>query len=166
MNETWNKIIKTLSKKRWCANFQSSLSVFPTGTCRSYLRPCIFRPQCLQLINTKSYLEVVRMGFTRLKPWWYFPLWWSSSSIPKWQFMEASNGRPSARAAVSNASWHSLSFMDQMDSKEKQNKTKLNMQQVGLQSRYFCLWTFHIQTVLGDQELLSSLSGTTEKKSV
>lgn len=53
-------------------------------------------------------LEVVRMGFSAFRPWWYLPLWCSSSSILSWECTEVSSGRPSARAAASKASWHSI----------------------------------------------------------
>lgn len=55
-------------------------------------------------------LEVVRMGFRTLKLWWYFPLGCSSSRILSWECMEGSRERPSARAAVSKASWQSNCF--------------------------------------------------------
>lgn len=53
-------------------------------------------------------LEVVRMGFSAFRPWWYLPLWCSSSSILSWECTEVSSGSPSARAAASKASWHSI----------------------------------------------------------
>lgn len=60
--------------------------------------------------SLKTYLEVVRMGFSAFRPWWYLPLWCSSSSILSWECTEVSSGRPSARAAASKASWHSICF--------------------------------------------------------
>lgn len=62
--------------------------------------------------SLKTYLEVVRMGFSTFRPWWYLPLWCSSSSILSWECTEVSSGRPSARAAASKASWHSICFYE------------------------------------------------------
>lgn len=77
-----------------------------------------FEKQTLQqfFCSLKTYLEVVRMGFSTFRPWWYLPLWCSSSSILSWECTEVSSGRPSARAAASKASWHSICFY-KMDSR-------------------------------------------------
>lgn len=86
--------------------------------------------------SLKAYLEVVRMGFSTFRPWWYLPLWCSSSSILSWECTEVSSGRPSARAAASKASWHSICFYK----KEQSQSSKLCLKSRTLQlyTSYFC----------------------------
>lgn len=87
-------------------------SVSVTGPTAAILLCDRFEKQMLYQFfrSLKTYLEVVRMGFSTFKPWWYLLLWCSSSNILSWECTEVSSGRPSARAAASKASWHSICF--------------------------------------------------------
>lgn len=109
--------LKALKSTKWSmpATLAKQILMFPVPVSRptSAILLCDWseKQMLYQFCGSlKTYLEVVRMGFSAFRPWWYLPLWCSSSSILSWECTEVSSGRPSARAAASKASWHSICF--------------------------------------------------------
>lgn len=110
-------LIESTQSTKWSmpATLAKQILMFPAPVSRptSAILLCDwFEKQMLYQFcgSLKTYLEVVRMGFSAFRPWWYLPLWCSSSSILSWECTEVSSGRPSARAAASKASWYSICF--------------------------------------------------------